>query len=291
MTVGSICRRPARTIGPEWTVRDAARQMGQHGVGSLVVVRDERPIGIVTDRDVAIRVLTGELDAATTPVADIATTPVLSLREELPVAQAADRMGTHGLRRVPVVDARGWVVGVVAADDLVRLISEELVALADVASEQTPADVRTEARSPGWSRGVRHYVKDVVTVGGHEPVREVARRLREADVGCAVVLDDDKDPVGMVTDRDLTVRVVAKGADPDATPTSEAMTPSLIRVEASAGLREVARVMSELGVRRVPVVHEGELCGLVSYDDLLVALGRELHALGEAARGAIARGR
>lgn len=95
----------------------------------------------------------------------------------------------------------------------------------------------------------------------------------------------------MITDRDLALRVVAKDLDADATPVSEAMTRSLIRVEASAGLREVARVMSEHGIRRVPVLHEERLCGIVSYDDLLVALGRELHDLGEAARGAIARQR
>jgi CBS domain-containing protein len=291
MTIGTVCRRPAHTVGRDFSVFDAARHMAQLGVGSLVVTREERPIGIVTDRDVALRVLTGELDSASTPVSEIATTPVVSLREELPVSQAADRMRTHGLRRVPVVDAKGWVVGVIAADDLVRLIAEELVALADVASEQTPVGVRREAGSPGWCRGVRHYVKDVVTAGAHEPVREIARRLREADVGCVIVLDDGKEPVGLVTDRDLTVRVVAKGLDADATTAAEVMTPSLIRVDAGAGLQEVARVMSENGVRRVPVVHEGQLCGIVSYDDLLVALGRELNALGEAALGAIARER
>jgi CBS domain-containing protein len=291
MSVGKICRRPARTIEREETVLEAARRMEQHGVGSLVMIHDEKPLGIVTDRDVALRVLTGELDAAATAVSEIATTPVVSLREELPVSQASDRMRTHGLRRVPVIDARGRAVGMVAADDMVRLIAEELMALADVASEQAPAGARTEAGSPGWHRGVRHYVKDVVTASPGEPVREVARRLRTADVGCAVVVDDAEAPVGMITDRDLAIRVVARGHDADATPVKEAMTPSLIRVDAGAGLQEVARVMSEHGIRRVPVVHGDRLCGMVSYDDLLVALGRELHDLGEAARGAIARQR
>lgn len=194
MSVGKICRRPARTIEREQTVLEAARQMARHGVGSLVVIHDEKPFGIVTDRDVALRALTGELDASSTAVSEIATTPVVSLREELPVSQASDRMRTHGLRRVPVIDARGRVVGMVAADDMVRLIAEELVALADVASEQTPAEGHTEARGPSWQRDVRHYVKDVVTASPTEPVREVARRLHATDVGCAVVVDDARPP-------------------------------------------------------------------------------------------------
>lgn len=291
MTVGSICRRPACTATRDQTVLQAAAQMGRERVGSLVVTEDERPLGIVTDRDIALHTLAGKHDAASAAVIEIATTPVVSLREELPVSQASDRMRTHGLRRVPVIDAQGKVVGMVAADDLVRLIAEELTALADVAAEQVPAGGRQNVESPGWYREVRHYVKDVVTASGGDPVREVARRMRTADVGCVVVLNDEKSPCGMVTDRNLTLRVVAKGLDPDATPVSSVMTPSLIHVDAGARLQEVARVMSDQGIRRVVVMLDDELCGIVSYDDLLVALGRELHDVGEAARGAIARER
>jgi CBS domain-containing protein len=216
---------------------------------------------------------------------------VVTLREELPLSQASDRMRTHGLRRVPVIEAQGRVVGMVAADDLVRVIAEELLALSDVAAEQVPAGTRQRVESPGWARGIQQYVKEVVSASAHEPAREVARRMLASDVGSVVVTNDDKAPCGMVTDRNLVLRVVAKGLDPDATPVSQVMTPSVVHVDANARLREVARVMSDQGIRRVPVMRDDELCGIVSYDDLLVALGRELHDLGEASRGAIARER
>jgi CBS domain-containing protein len=291
MSVGSVCRRPARTATRDQSVREVAEQMDREHVGSLVVTEEGRPIGLVTDRDVALGVLAGGHDAALTSVVEIATTPVVCLREELPISQASDRMRSHGLRRVPVIDASDRVVGMIAADDLVRLIAQDLVALADVAAEQVPSGVRQKVEGPGWMRGVRHYVKDVVTARHDEPVREVALRMRSAGIGCVVVVDESDSPVGMITDRDLALRVVAKGLDGDATRTATVMTRSVVHVDAGDPLQQVASVMSDQRVRRVPVMHEGELCGIVSYDDLLVALGLELNDVGQAARGAVARER
>lgn len=288
MSIGSICRRPAHTAPPERTVLHAAEQMGRDRVGSLVVTERDHPVGIVTDRDIALTVLAEGRDASSTRLAEIATAPVVTVREELPLAQASDRMRAHGLRRVPVVDARDQVVGLIAADDLVRLIADELTSLADVASEQVPAGVRQHATTPGWVRGVRHYVKDVVSARAGDPIRSAAKQMRDAGVGCVVVLDEKGAPSGILTDRNLTLRAVAKSLDADTTTVDDVMTRSVIHVDAGAHLQEVARVMSDQGIRRVPVTLDGKICGIVSYDDLVAALGRELHDLGEAARGAIA---
>jgi signal-transduction protein with cAMP-binding, CBS, and nucleotidyltransferase domain len=121
-------------------------------------------------------------------------------------------------------------------------------------------------------------------------VREVARRMRVEGIGCVVVLGDRDAPQGLVTDRDLALRVVAKRRD-GATPVAEVMSAPLASVGPGENLQSVARRMSEDGIRRLPVVEAGRLVGLVSYDDLLVALARELHDLGEAAHAAIERTR
>ncbi len=291
MSVGSICRRPAITAHRDRSALEAAKQMGRERVGSLVVTEGERPIGILTDRDIALQVLADGRDPTSTTVAELQTEPLVTVREELPLAQASDRMRTHGLRRVPVVDAKDKLVGMIASDDLVRLIAEELMALADVASEQVPAGVRHRSESPEWRRGVRHYVKEVMAARPSDPVRAVAAQMRDASVGSVIVVAEDGAPCGIVTDRNLALRVVAKGLDPDQTPIEAVMTPSLIRADASAPLQEVARLMSEHGIRRIPVTTDDQICGIVSYDDLLAALGRELHDLAGAASGAIARER
>ena len=287
MTVRNHCRRPASTIRPEETLLRAAERMAGERVGTLVVTDDGRPVGMVTDRDVALGVVADGLGADVTRVARLAAAPPVTAPEHLPLGEASARMRGHGVRRMPVVDAQGRVVGVLAADDLVRLVAQELTALADVAAEQVPLSVRPIGAA---SREVEHYAKDVVVVTPETPVDELARRMRDAGVGCVVVALDDV-PRGVVTDRDLVVRVVAKGLDPSATRASAVMSAPVVTADARDPIPEVARVMSAHAVRRIPVTRDGRLWGIVTYDDLVAMLGAELRNLGEGARGAIARER
>jgi CBS domain-containing protein len=260
--------------------------MDQQRVGALVVVDGGRPVGLVTDRDIALRVLADGRDAGSTTVGDLAGDPPVTLTEDLPLSEASGRMRRLGLRRMPVIGADGNVVGMLTADDLVRLVAEELGALADVASEQVP-----HARPPvqGAARSAVHYAKEVVTVDTETCARDVARRMRSESVGSVVVVDGSGAPIGIITDRDLTCRVVGKGIDPASATASSIMSNQLSTVDAGERLQHVAQMMSDQGIRRIPVVRERELVGIVTYDDVLVALGRELHDLGEAARKAISR--
>jgi len=286
MSVASHCRRPASTVERDESIHHAAERMDRERVGSLVVVEEGRPVGILTDRDVALRVVAKNLHPRTTRVGDVVGGQVLTVSEDLPLKEASAEMRRHGVRRMPVVNPSGRVVGMLAADDLVRIISRELTALADVAMEQVPVEERS--RPECW-RSVEHYTRDVTTAPLAAPVREVAERMRDESIGSMVVEDEDGKPCGIVTDRDLTVLVVARGLNPEATPVSDIMSPSLITVDGSLGILEVAQTMSQNGVRRVPVTSEGRLVGIVTYDDLLVTLGRELHDLGRAAAGAMER--
>jgi CBS domain-containing protein len=288
MTAGTCCRRPALTVKHRETLRAAARRMERDGVGSLVVVEDGRPVGVVTDRDVALAVLADGLDPGSTAGARVAGRGLAAVREEEPLRQAIAAMRRDGVRRLPVVDGAGGVVGLLAADDLVRLAAQELAALADVAAEQAPASARPAAGVPGCERGARHYAKEVTAVPGDTTLCDVARRMRAAGVGCVVVLGETGAPCGLVTDRDLALRAVARELDPRA-PVSRVASAPVVAVDASEGLQEVARTMGREGVRRLPVVEDGRLVGIVTYDDLLVAIGAELHDLGEAALAAAAR--
>lgn len=287
MPVGNYCRQPARTITRKENVCTAAEWMDGQSVGALVVVDGARPVGLLTDRDVALRVLAEGRDARATSVGELATEAPVTLPADLPLPEAATRMRRLGLRRMPVVDGDGNLVGMLAVDDLVRLVATELGELADVAAEQVPHE------APPVQEAVRsavHYAKEVVSVDRETPAREVAQRMRSQCVGSVVVVDASGGPVGILTDRDLTRRIVAKGVDP-LTPASEIMSRGPATVDAGERLQHVARVMRENGVRRIPVVSEGRLVGIVTYDDLLVALGRELHDIGEAARAGIRRER
>ena len=117
------------TIGE--TVGTAARRLRDSHVGCVVVTREGRPIGIVTDRDLAVRVVAEGLDPETTKIDEIVTFDPATLRDYETVDTAVLRMKEHGVRRLPIVDGEGSVVGIVTADDLLVRIGRQLAAVAE----------------------------------------------------------------------------------------------------------------------------------------------------------------
>ncbi len=128
------------------------------------------------------------------------------------------------------------------------------------------------------------YESPVITASGGATVRELAAKMEDHGLGSVVILDESQRPVGILTDRDLTVRVVAEGLDPDATRAAEVMSKPLLAATPDEPLETLVGRMAAAGVRRLPVVRDDRLVGIVAVDDLLLWLGRELDDLGEAAR-------
>jgi CBS domain-containing protein len=112
----------------------------------------------------------------------------------------------------------------------------------------------------------------VVTAPVGAAVREVAELMRERNVGSVVLVDDDGNPVGFVTDRDLAVSVLADGRDPADLAADHASTP-VVTGSPAMDVREAAELMTGHGIRRLPVVDGGRLTGIVTLDDLAVRTG------------------
>lgn len=130
MPIGDYCQKPAATVSADETVRAAAQRMQREGLGSLAVVEGGRPVGIVTDRDLVVETLCNRLDPGAVKVRELASQPLVTVEQDAPVREAVRRIRQAGVRRLPVVDEKGALVGVVAADDLVMLAAAELTALA-----------------------------------------------------------------------------------------------------------------------------------------------------------------
>lgn len=143
MSIGDYCQKPAATVQGEETVRAAAKRMTLAGLGSMAVVKDGRPIGILTDRDLALETLCKRLDADTVRVEEILPHPVVTIEQEASVREAARRMRKHAVRRLPVVDDKGMLVGIVASDDLLELAAGELSGLATAIRAQAPTHDET----------------------------------------------------------------------------------------------------------------------------------------------------
>lgn len=173
-TIGELCGRTVWMAFPGETVLEAARRMRDQHVGCLVVVEErdgERvPIGMLTDRDVAVRVVAAGEDPAMTYVADAMSRDLVRAREPEPIEDVVSRMRAFGVRRVPVVDRHDALQGIVSFDDLLEHLGGQLAELARLfpreqdrervgASEPLPVPRRRERVTNGASesrgRGLR----------------------------------------------------------------------------------------------------------------------------------------
>lgn len=138
MAIGSYCRRDVATIDQNETIQNAAALMAERGVGCLLVSGGGRPWGVLTDRDIAIRTIRGELDARQAMLTAITERDLMTIREDRPVRVATLLMERFGIRRLPVCNAKHEIVGIVAWDDLLGLVARELEGVAATAAAQAP---------------------------------------------------------------------------------------------------------------------------------------------------------
>lgn len=123
--------------------------------------------------------------------------------------------------------------------------------------------------------------EEVVSTSSDTTLADVAELMDEENVGSIVIVDDDT-PQGIVTDRDITINVVARGEDPTTATAADVMSEDLVTVETDSGIFDVLRTMKESNVRRIPATDaDGNLAGIVAFDDFVILLGRELKLLGD----------
>jgi CBS domain-containing protein len=140
MAIGEICSREVVFVKRSDSVTAAAELMREHHIGSLVVVDEAggkgAPAGMFTDRDVAVGVVALGLDPSASTVGDVMSPELISVREDAGVAETVALMREKGVRRLPVVNAAGGLVGLIAADDLLQLVAEEMSGLASMISRE-----------------------------------------------------------------------------------------------------------------------------------------------------------
>jgi CBS domain-containing protein len=145
MTIGDLCKRVVVTIHRDATAEDAARAMLASHIGDVVVVDPadtRKAVGIITDRDIAVKVVAEGLAPADTMVGAVMSSPVVSLREDDGFIEALDKMSGGGVRRAPVVDREGRLKGMVSVDDLVPLLARELAKIGALIRHGQAAEIR-----------------------------------------------------------------------------------------------------------------------------------------------------
>jgi CBS domain-containing protein len=140
MSIAGICVRNVETAGPKQAVLDVARRMRDRRLGTVVVVDDQsRPMGIVSDRDVTVRLVAAGLDPARTPVRDIMSPMPTTVLLDTTLEAALGEMRMGRMRRLPVVDGMDKLIGIVTLDDILRLLAEEMGEVEQLLEAEAPA--------------------------------------------------------------------------------------------------------------------------------------------------------
>lgn len=123
----------------------------------------------------------------------------------------------------------------------------------------------------------------VITVEEEATTNHVAELMDKHGLGCIIVTNKEGKPIGIITERDLVTRVLAKNLKPDSLKAKDVMTSPLITIEPSETISEAARKMSRLNIRRLGVIYKGQLIGLVSSKDILSVMPELIETIQEKA--------
>lgn len=140
MKLGDLIRKPLEVLPPTASCANAASLMRDRRVGSVVLVEQGRPLGIVTDRDLVTRVMAMGYDPAQLAVREIMTAFPIYLSTSQTTSDAVRTMCEMAVRRIPVVDAAGALVGMIAMDDLIAHLGSQLHALGTAIDEELGVD-------------------------------------------------------------------------------------------------------------------------------------------------------
>jgi CBS domain-containing protein len=138
MTVYTVCQTNVVSVKPDATVQFVAELMKEKNIGCVVVTENHKPVGIITDRDIALRSasLCGEPEMAL--IESIMSRDISTIKKDTGIFDAIQEMKAAGVRRMPIVDSSGRLVGLLTVDDLIRLLAREMADIARIIGRESP---------------------------------------------------------------------------------------------------------------------------------------------------------
>ncbi len=256
MKVREVMSSPVITEDEDVSVTIVSRDMELSGIGSVVITKGGKPAGIVTDRDMMIKVCakrrTGDVK-----VKEIMSSPLITIGPGAPVEQACELMAANGIRRLPVLE------------------NDELVGIVSVRNILTQAPEYVHKFYPAEEGIVAELLevgdvmtREVVTEDEATPVNKISEDMEVTGIGSVVITRGGK-PAGIVTDRDMAIKVIMKDKKASEIKAKEIMSSPLITIGPEAPLEKACELMAKNDIRRLPVLENDELGGIVSVRNIL----------------------
>ena len=248
-TANELMSKNIITTTPETPLEEAAKHMGEKHIGSLIVVKYQTPVGIVTERDLFSKVFALGLFLKDEKVEDIMSFPLAGVSVGAKAKEVAQTMITKK-GRLGVFDA-GTLVGVVTASDLIK-------SLPDVAETEVMVD--------------DFMTKTMVLADEQTSVDTIAAMMGRQRIG-SVIITRKGEPFGIFTERDLLTAFLARGRALFTEVGPECSSP-LITIPAGTSVHRTAATMALKHIRRLPVVKDDKVVGIITARDLVAAYAK-----------------
>jgi len=249
LKVQEIMTRDVVTIATEAPMDEAARTMGEKRIGSLIALKYETPVGIVTERDLLSKVLAKGLNLKEVRVENVMSYPLIKICPTTQIREAAQTM-IKKKGRLAVFEC-GDLVGIITASDLIRRLPE----------------------APETAIKIDDFMtRKVTTADEKTTVANIARTMGEKRIG-SVIITSKGEPMGIFTERDLLTSFLAKDRTLNVEVGEVASSP-LVTAPLGTSVLEAGRIMASKRVRRLPISKDGELVGIVTARDLVEAYAK-----------------
>ena len=147
MRVDELCTWNVITIEADASIVEAARQMREHHVGDVIVLPesgDRRPIGVLTDRDITVELVAQDLPLSGVSVGDVMSRDIVTVEVQDDLSDALEIMEAKAIRRIPVIDEDGEIVGILSIDDVIGVLAEELDKVSTLCRRQPGQEKRRQ---------------------------------------------------------------------------------------------------------------------------------------------------
>jgi len=239
-----IMTKQVFTTSPETSLKTVARLMGEKHIGSLIVMKYNTPVGIVTERDLLTKVLAYGEFLGDEKVEDVMSYPLISVSFDAKIKEVAQLMISKK-GRLAVFDA-GKLVGVITASDLIKSL---------------PSVPETEVKVDDF------MPQDLVTAHEESLVISMAKIMGRDRIG-SVIITHEEDLFGIFTERDLLTNFLATSKSMY-TELGPVCSHPLIVIPAGTSVHRAAATMALKHIRRLPVVRDGKLVGIITARDLV----------------------
>ncbi len=252
LEVGDVMSKDVITISPDETVVLATKVMSENNISCIIVVDNDSVAGILTETDILKRAVAEEKDFDKLRVREIMSSPVESISSDLSVLKAGRIIEDKHIKRLPILKKKR-LVGIVTQTDLIRALT-----------------------SYGMWRDIEEIMsRDVAEIQRKATVVDAAKIMASHNISCIIALEAGE-PVGVLTEKDLLKRVVALQKNPTHTRIEEIMSSPVMTISPDYSIFSASRAMEKMDIRRLVVMQDKELLGIVTQTDIFRAVKKKL---------------